>query len=495
MLVASRRTRVYIFKHALIQDSAYESLLKSRRKELHRRIAETISTRFPSVAEEQVELLAHHRTEGGLVNEAIGDWEKAGRKAIKRSAHTEAISHFRRALDLIDSIPESPDRRSRELRLLVALSTPLAATEGYLAPELEKVINRARELCSQIDETPRLFIVLGLLHGIYYNRGEHAAALELAQQMMRIAETANDPLLLIWAHYAMGFDFAVSGDPVSARTHLERVVSLYDPGRQGSYGYVQDPGVTGLSMLSSVLEDLGYPDDALARSEEALAFARRGNDAYSLVWALGNASRLYIHLGDEVAANAVLEEAFLIASEHDFEHVLSTLSQSRGRLLVSQGRYAEGIGRLRESLERLRAEDSFEFRSCRWNLAYACGKAGRLAEAFDLLSEAEDTEKQCTSLRCEFLWLKGEILALASDRAPEAEQSFRNIIDLARRISAKSWELLGTMSLARLLRDTDRREEARAMLAKIYGWFTQGFDTARLKDAKALLVELSNPPR
>jgi class 3 adenylate cyclase/tetratricopeptide (TPR) repeat protein len=484
----------YIFKHALIQNAAYESLLKIRRKELHLGVAETISTRFPRVAEEQIEILAHHRTEGGLINEAIGDWEEAGQKATERSAHTEAIFHFRRALDLIDSIPESPDRSSRELRLLLALSTPLAATQGYLAPELEEVIKRARELCSKIDEAPWVFSVLGLLNSIYYNRGEPEPALELADQMMRIAQTANDPLLLIWAHYAMGFDLAMSGNPVSARTHLERVVSLYDPGRQGSYGYVQDPGVTGLAMLSVVLESLGYPDEALVRCNEALALARRGKDVYSLVWVFNTAVGRYLDRGDELAASAILDEAVPLAIEHGFENQLSSLILWHGRLLVRQRRYAEGIDKLRESLERHRNQDSEEFRWCRLNLAYACGKAGRLVEAFHLLAEAEEAEKKSTSLRrhADFLWHKGEILALATDHAPEAEQSFRDFIELARKMGSRSWELFGTLGLARLLRDTDRREEARAMLAEVYNWFTEGFDTADLKEAKALLDELSN---
>jgi class 3 adenylate cyclase/tetratricopeptide (TPR) repeat protein/ribosomal protein L40E len=484
----------YIFKHALIQNAAYESLLKIRRADLHRRVAETISTRFPSAAEEQIEVLAHHRTEGGLVNEAIEDWEEAGRKALRRSAHAEAISHFRRALHLLDSIPESPERSSRELRLLVSLANPLAATRGYLAPELEEVTKRARELCAELGETPRVFNVLGLLNSIYYNRGEPEPALELANQMMRIAETANDPLLLIWAHYAIGYDLVVSGDPVTARTHLERVLSLYDPNRQGSYGFVQDPGVTGLAMLSAVLEDLGYPDDALVRSKEALALARRGKDVYSLALVFNIAVRRYLNRGDELAASAILDEAVPLAMEHGFENLLSSLILEHGKLLVRQGRYAEGIDKLRESLERLRDPGSVEFQHCRLNLAYACGKAGRLVEAFDLLAEAEETQKKSTSPRrhADLLWLKGEILALATDRAAEAEQSFRDFIELARRISAKSWELLGTTSLARLLRDTDRRGEARAMLANIYGWFTQGLDTADLKDAKALLDELSS---
>jgi predicted ATPase len=173
----------------LIQEAAHEALLKSRRKELHRRVAETIIEKFPAMAEAQIQVLAHHRTEGGLVNDAIGDWEKAGQKAIERSAHTEAIAHLSRALELLNSVPETEERQSRELGLLITLTTPLAATKGYISPELEKAISRTRELCSLIGKTLQVFNVLGLLNSIYYNRGKPDAALELAAEMMRIAAT------------------------------------------------------------------------------------------------------------------------------------------------------------------------------------------------------------------------------------------------------------------------------------------------------------------
>jgi class 3 adenylate cyclase/tetratricopeptide (TPR) repeat protein len=486
----------YQFKHALIQEAAYGALLKSRRKELHRRVAETITEKFPALAEAQVQVLAHHRTEGGLVDEAIGDWEKAGRKAIARSAHIEATANLRRALELVHTLPVTQGRESRELGLLITFSTPLAATKGYTDPELEKVINRTRELCSRIGQTPQVFSVLGLLSAIYLNRVELDAALELADQMMRIAQTSKNPRLLIWAHYVMGLCLDAKGDLVSARSHLERAVALYDPGRQGSYGYVQDPGVTGLARLGNVLFALGYPDQALARVEEALALAHKQPDAYSLVWVLCRSFSLNIDRGDADAASATLDEAFPIAIDHGFELHLASLMADRGRLLVKRGEYMEGVAILRESLERLRDQNSLDARWCRLNLAYACGKAGQMQDAFALVAKTEEVgEKSSTRTRDPELDLvKGHLLLWTPGRAQEAEESFRRAIEIARKTGTKAWELRATLSLARLLRDTNRRDEARAMLAEIYNWFTEGFDTADLKDAKALLEELNDLP-
>jgi tetratricopeptide (TPR) repeat protein len=289
----------------------------------------------------------------------------------------------------------------------------------------------------------------------------------------------------------MGFDFVLKGDLVSARSHLERVVSLYDPRRQGSYGYVQDPGVTGLAMLSHVLDGLGYPDQALVRSAEALDLARKQTDAYSQVWALGASSERYLDRGDDVAASANLDEAFSIATEHGFELQLSSLMLDKGRLLVKRGQYGEGMAVIRESFERLRDQASLDSAWCRLNLAYACGKAGRMQEALALISEVEELQNKSGIGAPEFQWFKGELLAGTPSRTREAEQSFRTVIEGARERAAKTSELRATLSLARLLRNSGRRDEARTLLADIYNWFTEGFDTADLKDAKALLDELS----
>ena len=482
----------YQFKHALIQEAAQEALLKSRRKELHRHVAETIIAKFPAMAEAQVQVLAHHRTEGGLISEAIEDWKKASQKAIGRSAHTEAIAHLSRALELLNTLPDTEERQSRELGLLIALTNPLTATKGYLALEVEKAADRMRELSSQTRGTRRVFNVLGLLNSIYFNRGEPEPALELANQMMRIAEASGNPIQLVWAHHQMGFNLVLKGDLVSARSHLERVVSLYDPGRQGSYGYVQDPGVTGLGMLSNVLNRLGYPDQALVRSDEALALARKQADAFSVVWALGTSFELQLDRGDDVAASATLDEAIAIATEHGFEFQLSHWMAERGRLLVKHDKYSEAIDILRESLERFRDQVSPASRRCQLNLAYACGKAGRTQEAFALISDVEQLEKKSSAATPDNRanWIKGELLASTPGRAREAELSFRTVLEGARATAAKSWELRATTSLARLLAKQGRRDEARAMLADIFNWFTEGFDTADLKDAKALLDEL-----
>ena len=239
----------YLFKHALIQDTAYQSLLKSTRQQYHRQIAQVLEEQFPQTVETQPELVAHHYTEAGLSEQAIPYWQQAGQRASQRSAHVEAISHLTKGLELLKTLPDTPERAQQELTLQIALSTPLMATKGFAASEVEQAYARARELCQQVGETPQLFPVLDGLCAFYTIRGDIQTGHELAEQLLRLAQCMQDPVLLVSAHRALGTTWHILGEFTLARTHLEQSLALYDPQRHRSYGFVYDPGVTGLSAL------------------------------------------------------------------------------------------------------------------------------------------------------------------------------------------------------------------------------------------------------
>jgi predicted ATPase len=265
----------YFFKHALIQDAAYQSLLKSKRQQYHQKIALVLEERFPETVETQPELLAHHYTDAGLSEQAIVYWQRAGQRAVQRSANIEAISHLTKGLELLKTLPDTPERTQQELTLQIALGAPLRITKGFASPEVERVYARARELSQQIGETPQLFPVLRGLGGFYLARAEFQTAHKLGEQCLRLAQNMQDPALLLHAHYLQGATLFCLGDIALAREHVEQGISLYNPRLHSSHTllYGQDPGVACLFWTAWAMWYLGYPDKALMRSYEALTLA------------------------------------------------------------------------------------------------------------------------------------------------------------------------------------------------------------------------------
>jgi tetratricopeptide (TPR) repeat protein len=484
----------YIFKHALVQDTAYNTLLKSRRRELHQRIAQILVERFPESATSAPELLAHHYTEAGLIEQAVRYWRRAGRKASERSAYTEAIAHLSKGLKLIKSVPETPESMSEELRLRIALTEPLTATKGYTASEVEEACSRAMELYREIGESPQLFVVLGRLYSIYYNRGELEIALELAKRMLTLAESRGDPVSLLWGHYVLGFTLQSLGSFKAARGHLEQSIAYYDARRGGTYGYVQDPGPTALAMLSHVVHSLGYSDQALKKMQQAVAMARNLSHPFTLAWVLKSAGELNWRRGEMLAAEGLWDETFTLCTQQGFTPLLQSTSLLLGFALVEQGRGEEGIAKVHNALysmtDTLILED--KLRGLRF-LALAQGKAGLADQGLAKIDEAVALAKKTKESGHEsgLYLVKGQLLLMKDPRAlRKAQQCFSTAIGIARDQRAKSDELAAVTHLARLLGSNGRREKARAMLSEIYNWFTEGFDTADLKDAKALLDEL-----
>jgi predicted ATPase len=350
----------YTFKHALIQDAAYQSLLRSTRQQYHQRLAQVLAEQFPETAEMQPELLAHHYTEAGLIAQATPYWQQAGQQAVERSANVEAISHFTKGLELLKTLPDTPERAQHELTLQIALGVPLLATEGWAAPRMGHAYARARELCQHVGDTPQLCSALLGLWGFYLARAEPRTSRELGELLLRLAQSVQDPTFLLEANLALGNTLVWLGEFASAHAHLEQGIALYNPQHHRShiFLYGHDPGVWCRFFAAWALWHLGYPDQALTRSHEALTL-----------------------------------EA---STEHPTPHTQA-----------------------------------------------------------------------------------------------EVETCFRQALAIARRQQAKSWELRAAMSLAGLWQQQGKRAEAHQLLAETYNWFTEGFDTPDLQEAKALLEELA----
>ncbi len=486
----------YFFKHALIQEAAYQSLLKSKRQQYHQKIAQVLEERFPENAEIQPELLAHHCTEAGLKEQAIIYWQKAGQRAVQRSANIEAISHLTKGLELLKTLPDTPDRTQQELTLQIALGAPLRITKGFASPEVERVYDRARELSKQIGETPQLFSVLRGLGGFYIARAEFQTAHKLGEQCLRLAQSMQDPALLLHAHYLLGATLFCLGDIALAREHVEQGIALYNPKQHSLHTllYGQDPGVACLFWKAWALWYLGYPDRALRTSQEALTLAQELSHPYSLAIALNIVAFLHQFRREGHATQEHAEASVTLSNEGGFGFILGMGIILLGWAIAEQGEEEEGIVQMRQGLASWQATGAELYRPYYLALlAEGYGKVGRTKEGLTVLAEALDTAHKNGErfYEAELHRLKGELLlTLSPENHKDVEVCFRQAIDIARCQSAKSLELRAVTSLSHLWQKRGKKEEARNMLAEIYGWFTEGFDTADLNDAKALLEEV-----
>jgi predicted ATPase/class 3 adenylate cyclase len=511
----------YLFKHALIQEAAYQSLLKSTRQQYHQRIARVLEGRFPEIAATQPELLAHHCTEAGLIAEAISYWQRAGRHALERSANREAISHLTKGLELLKTLPDTPERAQRELDLQTALGPAWMAAKGYAAADVAHAYARARELCGQVGETPQLLPVLWGLWAFYLVRAEYKTARELGEQCLTLAQRLQDPALFLEAYLVLGMTLLWLGQVASARAYLERGIALYDPQQHRSHAFLygQDPGVVCRAHSALALWWLGYPEQALQRSHEVLSLAQELAHPFSLGMALYCAACLHQLRREGPPAQERAEALIALSGEQGFSYWAATGTILRGWALAMQGQGEEGIAQIRQGLAAHRATGAEVGRPYRLaGLAEAYGKAGQVEEGLAVLAEALVTQQNTGEgyYEAELYRLKGTLLvrqaaggdasrttcpqgnteismlAEAEERAlTEAEACFRRALEIARSQQAKSLELRAAMSLSQLWQRQGKRDEARQLLVPIYRWFTEGFDTTDLQEAKALLDELS----
>jgi class 3 adenylate cyclase/tetratricopeptide (TPR) repeat protein len=493
---------VYLFKHALVQDAAYGTLLREPRRALHARIAETLESQFPEVAENQPELLARHASEAGLIEKAAGLWGKAGQRSLARSALVEAIKQLTRALDLIAALPATTTMRRDQIKLQVALANALMHTKGFATPETKAALGQARLLIEKAEalggppEDPLL--LFSILYGFWatnYVGHNGDALLELALQFLALAkkQTATGPLMV--AHRLMGTSLSTTGDLVEGRTHLDKAIALYERAEHSPLAtrFGQDVGVVILSWRSWTVWVLGYPEAALADAERAIKNAREIGHAPTLMYALHFAPWTAILRGDYAEANARAGELIALGEQKGATFWKEGGIVIRGCLLALTGQPGAAIQTINTGMNFWRSTGSrYNFSLSLPHLATAYANLGQFDDAWRCIREAL-TMVETTKER----WCEAEVhrnageIALKSAQSNRAEADFERALSVARAQQAKSWELRAAMSLARLWRDQGKTVEARELLAPVYGWFTEGFDTRDLKEAKALLEALA----
>jgi tetratricopeptide (TPR) repeat protein len=486
----------YTFKHALVQDAAYSTLLRSRRKQLHAQIAGTLEDRFPEIVAAQPALLAHHCEEAGLAEKAVEYWLAAARQAWARSAAAEAVALTRRGLALVPALPDVDWRRERELDLEAALGQALFASRGWTAPEVSEAYARARELAATLNR-PRAH--LSALYGqwtYHVNRLDFNRARQLAAEMRRLGEDSGDVAARMLSRQASNYMGLLLGDFTVARDNLEQGLALFDPADRLFYAEVltYDPLVALLTISAPSLVCLGHLDQAGSRRDAALAEAHRLSHPHALALALAWALLTGWCAGsDPKSLLLCADELLALAAEHGFGYFQTAGLIHRGRCLAALGHADEGIPLLGSCCTDHYERGIIAFRPAGLTrLGDAYRMAGQAQAALEQLAEAHrlGEETQSRFAQAEALRLRGEVLLGMGD-ATEAEADYRQAIATAQRQKAKFWELRAAMSLARLWRDQGKRTEARDLLAPVYAWFTEGFGTPVLREAKALLDELA----
>jgi class 3 adenylate cyclase/predicted ATPase len=494
----------YLFKHALVQDAAYSTLLRESRRALHGRIAETLEVQFADIAENQPELLARHCTEAGLIEKAAALWGKAGQRSLARSALVEAAEQFTRALGQIASLPATPASRREQIKLQVALLNALFHVKGYAAPETKAAVEQARLLIEQakaLGEAPEdPLLLFSVLYGLWvanlvsFNSDVCTA---LATQFLSLAkkEATTGPLMV--GHQMVGISLQSSGKIAEGRAHYDQGIALYDPveHRPLATRFGQDSRVVILSRRSAALWLLGYPDAAIADAEHALTHAREIGHAASLMYALSLGLFARYECGNYANASAVADELGVLAEKKGTLYWKATSLMHQGCIRSLNVQPSDAVRMLTDGFAAQKLTGA-----TLWvpfalsHLARAYTELGKIEDAWRTIREAITTVEGTKERWCEAEVHRtaGEIaLELPEPNRAEAQMYIDRALQIARQQQAKSWELRAATSMARLWRDKGKRTEARDLLAPVYSWFIEGFDTRDLKDAKALLDALS----
>ena len=488
----------YTFKHALTQEVAYGSVLGERRALLHERIGAAIEANFAQSIDDHLGELAHHYGRSANRIKAIEYFERAARKALQRSAFSEAIDDATRGLALVSNGSTDPINLQRELELRSTLGDALSATRGYADQQVQATLERARALCVEAGDSARLFTVLIGLRWFFTFRLELSAARDIAQQLVALAQRLGDPSMLAEARFALGHTLFLLGEFSAAREPLEQQLKATEVSHAHPSYLAGDPGAMVLAIASWVFWCLGYPELACQRGDEALAVARSISQPYTLTLVSIMVSQLHKLLRDGAGACNTAQEAVEIATKSGFALQLAQATIHRGAALLELGQVDEGVSELKRGIDAVESTGAIARSMYLALLGDGYSKWGRVHEGVACIATAlaRSANSGEHSFDAELYRLRGELLLASSPSASsEAQQSLRSAIDLAQKQCAKSWELRATMSLARLLAEQGNRDEARTILAEIYNWYTEGFDTAGLKDAKALLDELSHKAR
>jgi class 3 adenylate cyclase/predicted ATPase len=486
----------YTFKHALIQDAAYQSLLRSTRQQVHQQIAQVIEARFPTIVETQPELVAQHYTAAGCTELAVAYWQRAGEHASERSAHLEAVSHLTTGIELLKTLPETPELLQQSLRLHLALGVVLQITKGHAAPEVEYAYTQTYGLCQQVGETPELTTVLHGLYRFYAIRPQLHTARELAETLLRLAQRTDDSALAVVAHYALGVTWLCLGALPAARQHLEEGSARYTPDQRRApvFRTGVDPGVSCRVHAACTFWLLGCPEQALAHIHDALALAHALSHPYSLAFAGCWVAFVSQFRRDVPAVHEHGEIAVALATEQGFPLWVAWGTILRGWALAMQGQGEAGRILIRRGITAHRATGAALLvpyfctllADVSVHLGHTEDGLQALAEAHTLVEQQEERWWEAEVHR-----LRGVLLLQQTGtQQEEAEACFQRALDVARRQEAKSLELRAAMSLSRLWQQQGKRQEAYDLLAPIYGWFTEGFDTTDLQEARVLLEAL-----
>jgi class 3 adenylate cyclase/predicted ATPase len=487
----------YIFKHALVRDAAYESLLKSKRPELHGRIAQTLEHSFPERAEAEPELLAYHLTEAGLTEPAIAYWRKAGLRAIERSANVEAVAHLTKGLELFAALPDCGERPQDELSLQAPLGSALTSAKGYSAPETGRALTRARDLCREVGDTPQTFEVLYGVWNLNFVAGDIRDAYEIAEECLNMLQPDGERTRLIAAHSAMGQNLIPLGRLEAGQAQMEQSLGLYNPEEDRSlcFVYGEDPALACLNWLPWVLWFRGFPEQAESRSHEALAKCQELSHPLTSGFSYALVAMFRYFRREPVVAREIAQEGIDFCREHDVPVYPAFSTLVRGWALAELDRPESGVADMHDGFDEWRATGTGLMLPIFYAvLAEGYAKWGKIEEGLKFLEKAFDRMR--TTGECvwepELHRLKGVLLLSQSGKNEiEAEARFSKAIEVAREQSAKSFELRAATNLARLWQGQDKKNEARDLLSLIYEWFTEGFQTSDLVETKRLLNALS----
>jgi len=485
----------YTFKHALVQEAAYESLLKRTRQQLHGRVVDVLRERFPERVESEPEVVARHAEAAGRSDDAITYYGRAGERAQARSAHEEAIGQLRKAIVLLETQPAGAERDARELSLQLACGASLIAARGYSHPETAAAYERAAALGAAAGDAARLGVARTGLAICYFTRGEVERGRALAAEVLAAAEARGDREQALFGHTNVAVPEHAQGKFASSLAHCDRAIALYDPAQH--HGLVRvfgtDQGVAALGYSAWDLWQLGQPDAALARAREAVALARRLHDPFALAYALFFDSAIHACRRDVAAQRERAAEVVALSETQGFPLWLGLGRAFHAAARVMAGDRAalpeilDGMALAAETGHQAGAPALFAL------LAEAQQAAGQLAEAQGTVATGFAVAAQTGQplFDADLHRLDGDLLLATGGTADEAAARYHRALAIAREQGARSFELRAATSLARLWRDQGQRAEARDLLAPVYGWFTEGFDTRDLQDAKALLGELT----
>jgi predicted ATPase len=496
--LGSRRVSRYRFEHYLFQKYLYDNMDEVERAYLHEDVGTVLEELYSDQTQELADIalqLARHFQEAEMAEKAIHYLHQAGLRAVHMSAYQESTTHLIKGLDLLMALPDSPQRDRQELALQLALGMALTGTKGTASQELKNAYTEARELCQQLGETSRLSWVLGELALHHYVRAEYQKARELGEEALSLAQQIDDPLLVALGHWYAGVSLFALGETPAARAHLEQVIAFYNPELHHRFMVSlrgSDAGLSALAYGACYLWSLGYPDQALNCSTEALTLGRKLGHPFTLADIVCYAGCLFGEMRRDVVLLMENAEELIRLADEKIPAWMGEGISSRGEALAMQGQLQEGIALMRQGMADMQSVGiRCYFTSILGFIAEAQAKAGQLKEGLATLDEAislvEETGERYWE--AELYRLRAELL-LKLDKDEESGENFEKAIQVARRQSARSFELRATVGLARLWRKWGRSDEAQQALAEIYNWFTEGFDTPDLIEARALLEEL-----